>query len=69
MYLVYDYYHTNIFPICVCSSASDAEEMCLSLAEENYYNHCMLYLQLNHKTYQTLISIGTYNYKEVPFVG
>ena len=69
MYLVYNNSFGEIYPICVCNSASDAEEMCLALAEEVYYNHCMLMQQLDYSTHQTLITMGHYNYKEVPFIG
>lgn len=69
MYLVYNDSYCEVDPICICSSSSDAEEMCLALAEETYYHHCMLFLQVNRPTFQTLITMGHYNYKEVPFVG
>ena len=69
MYLVYDNTFGEISPICVCGTTADAEEMCLALAEESYYNHRMLYLQINRTSFQTLSTLGHYNYKEVPFVG
>lgn len=69
MYLVYDNAFGEIAPICICSTTADAEEMCLALAEESYYHHRMLYLQINRISFQTLLTLGHYNYKEVPFIG
>lgn len=68
MYLVYNNSFGEIYPICICNSASDAEEMCLALAEEAYYHHYIIMQQLNYSTNQTLFTMG-YDYKEVPFIG
>ena len=69
MYLVYNNSFDEIYPICICNSTSDAEEMCLALTEETYYIHCMLMQQLNYPNNQTLITMGHYDYKEVPYIG
>ena len=66
MYLVY----SDVYPICICSTATDAEEMCLALAEASYYENCYMRQQLGFSIHQSLAKFATfYNYKEVPFVG
>ena len=77
MYLVYSSIDGNIFPACICATVSDAEEMCLSYAWEEYYRRWFIDQQFAvPKGFETiyiekptLINSGCYNYKEVPFVG
>ena len=76
MYLVYDSIGGDTYPILICSNRSDAEEMCLSLAWEEFYRRSFIDSQINlhgHKTIYTNIptlkNSGQYNVMEVPFVG
>ena len=77
MYLVYDAIGGDIYPILICSNRSDAEEMCLSLAWEEFHRRDFMdnqfALPLGYKTIYskipTLNNSGHYNVMEVPFVG
>ena len=77
MYLVYDSICGDIYPILICSSRSDAEEMCLSLAWEEFYRRSFMDSQfaipLGYKTIHnnipTLENSGHYNVMEVPCIG
>lgn len=77
MYLVYDSIGGDTYPICICSTHEDAEEMCLSLAWEEYYRRWFIDEQIAipkgietiYREKPTLINSSHYNYKEVPFVG
>ena len=77
MYLVYSNIGGDTFPVCVCATTSDAEEMCLSCAWEEYYRRWFIDeqfaipkgLKTIYLEKPTLINSGYYNYKEVPFVG
>ena len=77
MYLVYQIISTDIYPICICNTAADAEEMCLSLAWESYYHRWYINEQIAipkgyssvYTTAPSLINCNIYRYKEVPYVG
>lgn len=74
MYLVYNKCAGMNVPFCICDTATDAEEMCLSLAQEDLYTRYYISVQcLRHPTqmlnYITLANSSEYYYKEVPFVG
>jgi hypothetical protein len=70
MYLVYNNAYGNIYPFCICATSTEAEEMCLALSEEDYYNNWCLRTHLGYSTHRTFSEYATsYNYKEVPFVG
>lgn len=74
MYLVYNKCEGMNVPFCICNTAIDAEEMCLSLAQEDLYNRYYISIQclryptpmLNHIT---LANSSEYNYKEVSYIG
>ena len=73
MYLVYNKAGMNV-PFCICDNSADAEEMCLSLAQEDLYTRYYISTQcLRYPTkmlnYITLANSSEYFYKEVPFVG
>ena len=77
MYLVYDAIGGDTFPLIVCSNRSDAEEMCLALAWEEFYRRNFMDSQLafpnGRKTIYgdipTLKNCGHYRVMEVPYVG
>lgn len=74
MYLVYNKCAGINIPFCICDSTADAEEMCLSLAQEDLYTRYYISIQcLRYPTqmlnYITLANSSEYYYKEVPFVG
>lgn len=70
MYLVYNNIDGDCFPVCVCSSEIDAQEMCLSLAQEEYYRGFCLANQVNFPYTAKLTDYSRYyNVMEVPFVG
>lgn len=73
MYLVYNKAGMNV-PFCICDNSADAEEMCLSLAQEDLYTRYYISTQcLRYPTkmlnYITLANSSEYFYKEAPFVG
>lgn len=72
MYLVYKRAGTNA-PFCICDTPADAEEMCLSLAQEDLYTRYYISIQhLKNPTkmlnYITLANSSEYSYKEVPYL-
>lgn len=63
---------------CICSTAADAEEMCLELTWESWYSRCFIDDQIvkpkGHSSIYTqipdsLLHVDNFNYEEVPFVG
>lgn len=76
MYLVYDTFCGEIYPLCICSNQVDAEEMCLALAWEEYYRRSFMDSQFAlpkgldtiYSNIPTLKNSGNYNYKEVPYL-
>lgn len=73
MYLVYNKAGMNV-PFCICDNSADAEEMCLSLAQEDLYTRYYISTQcLRYPTqmlnYITLANSSKYYYKEVPYIG
>ena len=76
MYLVYQNISGDIYSVCVCSTASDAEEMCLELAWDAYYTRAYIDSQIAipngyNSTYAqtpTLLNSSCYKYKEVPYI-
>ena len=74
MYLIYNKCAGMNVPFCICDTSADAEEICLSLAQEDLYNRYYISIQcLRHPTQMlnhiTLANSSEYFYKEVPFVG
>lgn len=74
MYLVYNKCAGMNVPFCICDTADDAEEMCLSLAQEDLYTRYYISIQclrypIRMLNYITLANSSEYYYKEVPFVG
>ena len=59
-------------PICICDTETDAEEMCLELAWDQYQYHCYIadaYLSVRSRRYNpTLINSSDYRYMEAPYV-
>lgn len=70
MYLVYADIDGDIFPACICASETDAEEMCLSMAQEEYYRGFCLAMQVGHPYNAKLTNYSRYyDYMEVPYIG
>ena len=77
MYLVYDSIGGDTYPLIACSNRSDAEEMCLSLAWEEFYRRSFMDSQIDlphgrktiYTEIPTLKNSGHYNVMEVPYVG
>ena len=70
MYLVYANIDGDIFPACICTSETDAEEMCLSMAQEEYYRGFCLAMQVGRPYDAKLTSYSRdYSYMEVPYIG
>ena len=72
MYLVYNKCAGMNVPFC--DNSVDAEEICLSLAQEDLYTRYYISTQCLRQTarilnYITLANSSEYYYKEVPFVG
>lgn len=76
MYLVYQNISGDIYPICICTTAVDAEEMCLELSWESYYHRWLLDQQIAipggydsiYNQIPSLIHCDIYKYKEVPYI-
>lgn len=77
MYLVYDTIDGDIYPLIICSNRSDAEEMCLTLAWEEFHRRNFMNSQFafphSYKTIYgeeipTLNNSGNYNVMEVPYI-
>lgn len=69
MYLVYANIDGEIFPACICTSNIDAEEMCLSMAQEEYYRGFCLATQVGRPYEAKLMHYSRYyDYMEVPYI-
>jgi hypothetical protein len=73
MYLVYNKCAGMNVPFCICNTPIDAEEMCLSLAQEDMYARYYISVQCLRNpapmlNYITLANSSEYYYKEVPCI-
>ena len=73
-YMVYKTINGDCFPQAICSSESDAEELCLAFAEAELYNRCYIDSQFAEKykvktifTTENILINMDFDVMEVPY--